>query len=98
MNEKLLKAYETIVEYLKSNTSNEQEIANFNGSPARCVKALKEMCLSEKEIQEALSEIIRKVFPLNKEESDKEYNRSAPPAAFSGHPQASASVWFADRR
>lgn len=74
MNEKLLKAYETIVEYLKSNTSNEQEIANFNGSPARCVKALKEMCLSEKEIEEALSEIIRKVFPLNKEESDKEYN------------------------
>ena len=43
MNEKLLKAYETIVEYLKSNTTNEQEIANFNGSPARCVKALKDV-------------------------------------------------------
>lgn len=65
----LIQAYEVIVGYLKGNTKDQALLSNFEGTEARCVKALLETCQSDAAISESLEKIISRIFPVHREGS-----------------------------
>lgn len=68
--EDLVKAYETIVAYLTSNTKQADSLANFYGTPERAAKALVEMAQSDDAINKELKHILSKAFPIERGEMD----------------------------
>lgn len=63
---KLIEAYTIIVEHLKNNTNNKEVQENFQGTPARCVKALIESTISDLDISSEIEKVIKTVFPVAK--------------------------------
>lgn len=70
--EELVAAYAVIVGHLKANTSDKSAHANFEGTELRAAKALLETCLSEADIQEQLTHIIDRVFPVDVSDKERE--------------------------
>lgn len=67
---KLLEAYTVIVDHLRSNTKDAALLSNFEGTEARCVKALLETCRSDENIALALSDILNKSFNVDRGDTD----------------------------
>lgn len=65
-NAALLDAFKTIVGYLRSNTKDAALLENFEGTEARCVKALLETCTSDSHISSELHKIVSRIFPVHR--------------------------------
>jgi GTP cyclohydrolase I len=63
--QELLDAYTVIVNHLKSNTTDAALLANFEGTPERCAKALLETCSSDDDIASKLGQVIKTSFPVD---------------------------------
>lgn len=62
---KLVEAYKIILDHLRSNTTDKNELLNFDGSEDRCARALLETCHSDSHISDQLSKIITRVFAVD---------------------------------
>lgn len=62
---KLKMAYGMILDVLRENTDDPAARENFTGSEDRCVRALIETCLTDKDISEKLSHIVDRQFPMS---------------------------------
>jgi GTP cyclohydrolase I len=60
-------AYSTIIQYLRQNTVDKELLANFEGTEARCVKALLETCKADSDIAEDLKHILSRIFPVHRD-------------------------------
>lgn len=65
-SEELRGAYQVIVDHLRSNTTNAELLANFEGTEDRAVRALFETCRSDTEIAERLAPIVAVEFPISR--------------------------------
>lgn len=63
--QKLCDAYHVILEHLRSNTKDKNELLNFDGSEDRCARALLETCHSDEHIAQELQKIITRVFAVD---------------------------------
>lgn len=62
---KLCEAYKVILDHLRSNTNDANELSNFEGSEDRCARALLETCHSDSYISEQLEGIVSRVFAVD---------------------------------
>lgn len=65
-------AYKTIVGFLETNTTQDDNKMNFSGTPLRAAKALMEMNRSDAEISREVKHIIHKAFPIDRKGDDAE--------------------------
>jgi GTP cyclohydrolase I len=63
-----LDAYTKIVDYLRSKTTFAPLLANYEGTPERCVKLLDEVCLSDTTIANEIELEVKKMFPVERHE------------------------------